>query len=78
MTPLGVHPQCMLKMKSERDCSNSSQCAFVKVGKVFDALRTKSLEMRKSYNRKNLTPLYRVCRGNRIHISKVIIDAQKA
>ena len=26
MTPLGVHPQCVLKMKSEADWSNSSQC----------------------------------------------------
>ena len=28
LTPLGVHPQCLLKMQSETDWSNSSQCVL--------------------------------------------------
>ena len=29
LTPLGVHPQCLLKMQSETDWSNSSQCVLL-------------------------------------------------
>ena len=31
LTPLGVHPQCLLKMQSETDWSNYSQCAPVSI-----------------------------------------------
>ena len=31
LTPLGVHPQCLLKMKSETSWSDSSQCDVIHI-----------------------------------------------